>query len=262
MGSQYPALEWLSLRRDGESPALIADRAGVPIAAVKRATDPYGPFPRPARQLGRVVAPEAIVDARTARWVQLRRDGARVTEIAAREGVSHQIVSRTTLPHGPFPQPHPPKETVESWVKDRRKGIPAAAIAAAAGVSADVIRRDTRPHGPFPGGGARIPAGMLGLSGAARLAGIPPPRSSGGSSSASCHLPTSSPAPDACCGRRPHSRLGSRLHPCANAQRAEPNSSAPPATPFVAGGRHATPSAKPMSRDRRKGMCCRSCAGR
>lgn len=100
MGSHYPALEWLSLRHDGESPALIADRAGVPVAAVTRAADPYGLFPRPTRQLGRVIAPEAMVDARTARWVHLRRNEVRVTEIAAREGAPHQIVSRTTLPTG------------------------------------------------------------------------------------------------------------------------------------------------------------------
>lgn len=175
MGSQYPALEWLSLRRDGESPALIANRAGVPVAAVKRATDPYGPFPRPTRQLGRVITSGSAVSGRTTRWVQLRRDGMRVRDIAVQEGVAHQIVSKATLSHGPFPRPHPPQEMVELWVKDRRAGIPATIVAAAAGVSVDVIRRGTRPHGPFLSGGNRIPPGLVGVSGAALHVGVSHP---------------------------------------------------------------------------------------
>lgn len=102
---EYPELEWLSRRRDGESAALIARRAGVTEAVVLRATNSYGPFPRPTRQLGRVVASEEAVERRTARWVSLRLEGARVSVIAAEEGVTHQIVSRTTLPYGPFPEP-------------------------------------------------------------------------------------------------------------------------------------------------------------
>ena len=62
LAGSHPALEWLSLRRDGESVALIAHRAGVSVAAVARATDPFGPFPRPSRQLGRVVVDEADTD--------------------------------------------------------------------------------------------------------------------------------------------------------------------------------------------------------
>lgn len=139
MSSQYPSLEWLSLRSDGDSPALIAHRAGVPVAAVTRATDPYGPFPRPTHQLGRVVAPEDVVDRRVARWVQLRRDGMRVTEIAAQEGVVHQIVSKSTLPFGPYPEPHPPHDTIQRWVSERRVGIPATVIASVAGVSVDLV---------------------------------------------------------------------------------------------------------------------------
>jgi predicted DNA-binding transcriptional regulator AlpA len=175
VGSQYPALEWLSLRRDGESPALIAHRAGVPVSAVTRATDPYGPFPRPVRQLGRVVAPEDVVDRRVARWVQLRRDGMRVTAIAAQEGVFHQIVSKATLPFGPYPEPHPPEEVIQRWVTERKTGIPATVIAAVAGVSVDLVRRSTQPYGPFPAGGSRIPSGWVGASGAATLAGVSHP---------------------------------------------------------------------------------------
>ena len=175
MSSQYPALEWLSLRHDGDSPALIAHRAGVPVTAVIRVTDPYGPFPRPTRQLGRVIAPEDVVDRRVARWVQLRRDGMRVTAIAEQEGVFHQVVSKSTLPYGPFPRPHPPHATTERWVAERRAGIPATVIAAVAGVSVDLVGRSTRPHGPFPAGGSRIPAGWVGASGAANLAGVSHP---------------------------------------------------------------------------------------
>ena len=131
MGSHYPALEWLSLRHDGESPALIADRAGVPVAAVTRAADPYGLFPRPTRQLGRVIAPEAMVDARTARWVHLRRNEVRVTEIAP--GRAH-LTRSSAGQHSPraVPKTHPSLETVKRWEKDRRAGIPATTIAAAA----------------------------------------------------------------------------------------------------------------------------------
>lgn len=102
---EYPELEWLALRRDGQSAALIAQRAGVTEAAVLRVTSPYGPFPRPSRQLGRVVASSEEVKRRTARWVALRRAGVKVSVIAAHEGVTHQIVSRTTGPFGPFPKP-------------------------------------------------------------------------------------------------------------------------------------------------------------
>jgi hypothetical protein len=102
---EYPELEWLSLRQDGQSAALIAQRVGVAEAAVLRATNPYGPFPRPSRQLGRTVASPEDVQRRTARWVALRRAGVKVSVIAAHEGVTHQIVSRTTGPFGPFPQP-------------------------------------------------------------------------------------------------------------------------------------------------------------
>jgi len=103
---KYPELEWLSLRRDGHSAALIAQRAGVTEAVVLRATSPYGPFPRPARQRGRVVTSPEDVERRTARWVALRQAGMRVSAIAAHENVAHQLVSRTTLPYGPFRTPN------------------------------------------------------------------------------------------------------------------------------------------------------------
>ena len=175
MSSQYPALEWISLRHDGHSAALIAQRAGVSAESVRRATRDSGPYPRPSRQLGRNTATADAVNARTARWVKLRQEGVRTTDIASREGVSHRIVSRATKAHGPYPTPHPSAEVVSSWVADRRAGIASDVIAKAAGATPLAVRRAVKPHGPFPGSGSRIPAGFLGTSGAARLLGVSHP---------------------------------------------------------------------------------------
>ena len=173
----HPALEWLSLRRDGDSVALIAHRAGVSVAAVARATDPFGPFPRPSRQLGRVVVDEAAVSARTKRWVRRRMDGVGVMDIATGEGVAHQVVSKATVPFGPYPRPHRriDENTLEQWVHDRHAGIPAATIAKVAGVSAAKVRRVTQPHGPFPTFGHRLPQGVVGVSALAHLVGVSAP---------------------------------------------------------------------------------------
>lgn len=94
VGDPVAALEWLARRRDGESVALIAARDGVSARTVRASTDPYGPFPAASKQLGRTVADAATVRQRTDRWVLARQRGQRVTDIAAREGVAHQLVSR------------------------------------------------------------------------------------------------------------------------------------------------------------------------
>lgn len=247
MSSQYPALEWLSLRSDGDSPALIAHRAGVPVTAVTRATDPYGPFPRPTHQLGRVVAPEDVVDRRVARWVQLRRDGMRVTEIAAHEGVVHQIVSKSNTSPAPYPEPHPPHDTIQRWVSERRVGIPATVIAVTAGVSVDLVRRTTRSHGRRRGSRG-IPAGWVGASGVANLAGVSHP-----TILRWIDIGFTPPA-DVVTGTgrllwlettlRSWSRRQSR---CANAQRAEPNSRNQRRT-SSGQVRHATRQLEPTSR--------------
>ena len=119
------SLEWLSRRRDGESMALIAWRDGVSPQTVKRATAPYGPFPAASRHLGRTITASTALDERTQRWVDARRRGERVSDIARREGVAHQLVSRYTAEAGPFPS----EEVVQEWVQARQAGQTIAAIA-------------------------------------------------------------------------------------------------------------------------------------
>ena len=118
MGGGNRSLEWLSRRRDGESMALIAWRDGVSPQTVKRATAPYGPFPAASRHLGRTITASTALDERTQRWVDARRRGERVSDIARREGVAHQLVSRYTAEAGPFPS----EEVVQEWVRARRAG--------------------------------------------------------------------------------------------------------------------------------------------
>ena len=62
----YPALDWLARRRAGESAALIAKRAGVSEAVVRRDTRAYGPFPRPTQQVRRTTVGGDVLTARTA----------------------------------------------------------------------------------------------------------------------------------------------------------------------------------------------------
>ena len=124
MGGGNRSLEWLSRRRDGESLALIAWRDGVSPQTVKRATAPYGPFPAASRHLGRTITASTALDERTQRWVDARRRGERVSDIARREGVAHQLVSRYTAEAGPFPS----EEVVQEWVQARRAGQTIAAL--------------------------------------------------------------------------------------------------------------------------------------
>ena len=151
--------------------ALIAWRDGVSPETVKRATVPFGPFPRATRHLGRTVVPDEVADARTQRWVQARRNGSSVKDIAKREGVSHQLVSRCTVDAGPFPA----ADVVQKWVVARRQGEPVAEIADRHDVQVGLVRRHTRPWGPFPRRGPRLPAGVVGVKGIARLAGVSGP---------------------------------------------------------------------------------------
>lgn len=168
MGDRVGALEWLARRRDGESVPLIAAGAGVSARTVRAATDPYGPFPAASKQRGRTVADAATVRARTDRWVQARRRGQRVTDIAAREGVSHQLVSRCTKVAGPYPSP----EVVQQWVAARRAGRTLEAIAQEFGTVSVVVSRETRAFGPFRPPGPRLPDGVVGSRGIAALAGV------------------------------------------------------------------------------------------
>ncbi len=151
----YRALDLLARRHDGESAAFIAQHAGVSEAVVLRATDPYGPFPRPHLQLGRTIVDEEVLTERTGRWVEARRRGQSSTAIARVEGVSRQLVSRVTRDHGTYPAP----EVVEARAEARRAGESVEAIGASYGVRGSVIRRHTAPFGPFVAHGNALPDG-------------------------------------------------------------------------------------------------------
>lgn len=168
MGSANRSLEWLARRRDGESMALIAWRDGVSPQTVKRATAAWGPFPAPSRHLGRTVTASPVLDERTRRWVDARRRGERVTTIARREGVAHQLVSRYTAEAGPFPS----EAVVQQWVRARQGGQSIAAIAARYAAPRGLVGQATRPWGPFRPPGPRLPAGVVGGKGISRMAGV------------------------------------------------------------------------------------------
>ena len=167
---RYPGLEWLSLRRDGQSCAYIAHRAGVSEEAVSRATKAYGPFPRPSKQLDRKTLSDDELSERQRRWVEQRRRGRTVTAIAAEEGVAHQYVSQATRDQGPYPS----REAVEEWVDARRAGKTSRQIADERNVSQGLVTRETRPHGPFRGPGHPLPGGVMGVGSIAREVGLSP----------------------------------------------------------------------------------------
>ena len=172
VADQHRALEWLARRHAGESAALIAHRAGVSEAAVVYATKPYGPFPRPTQRLGaRSLPSEAQVDERERRWIELRRHGHTATSIAKAEGTSHQMVSRATRDHGPFPAP----EVVAEWVQARRARRTVAQVAEDFQVPPGTVRRATAAHGPFPLPGAQLPDGVMGVAAVAARAGLSVP---------------------------------------------------------------------------------------
>lgn len=86
-----------------------------------------------------------------AAWARERHDGIGTAEIAERESVCHQWVSRVTKPYGPFPRPQrPTPDAVARWVEERRAGRSAARIARDDGESARRVLAATREHGPFP----------------------------------------------------------------------------------------------------------------
>ena len=111
------------------------------------------------------------MDERTRRWVQARRRGQRVSDIARRDGVSHQIVSRYTAEAGPFPS----AQVVQEWVLARRAGTTIAEVAREYQAPKTVVGRETRPWGPFWRSGPRLPEGVVGVHGIAEMAGISDP---------------------------------------------------------------------------------------
>lgn len=164
--SSYPALEWLQRRAEGESLERIAARAGVTIETIRRATDPYGPWPRTRAGGGHL-------EFRRRRWIQLRRNGVGVREIARADGVTHQAVSKWTRDFGPYPTPGTPTaQQVQVWVAARRAGSTITQIAHAADVSPRRVADATRSYGPFPRYSRRIPDGVFCRSDIAALLGV------------------------------------------------------------------------------------------
>jgi hypothetical protein len=171
--AQHHALDWLARRHGGESAALIASRAGVSEVAVLNATKAYGPFPRPSHQLGRTTVSDEHHRQRVQAWIEQRRRGRTATEIAREYGVSHQIVSRSTLGHGPFPS----EDTVAAWVTARRQRRSLHEIGQEYQVPPRRIGHRTAASGPFPPpvGKPRLPEGLLGIAAIADRVGLATP---------------------------------------------------------------------------------------
>ena len=173
MPAQHHALDWLARRHAGESAALIASRAGVSEATVLSATKAYGPFPRPSHQLGRTTVSDEHHRQRVQDWVEQRRRGSTATEIALEYGVFHQIVSRSTLGHGPFPS----EDTVAAWVEARRQRRTLHKIGQEYRVPPHRIGHRTAASGPFPPPvrKPRLPEGLLGIAAIADRVGLASP---------------------------------------------------------------------------------------
>ena len=169
MPAQHPALDWLARRHAGESAALIAWRAGVSESMVLTATKAYGPFPRPSQQRGRTTVSDEQHRERVRVWVEDRRRGRTTSEIAKGHGVSHQIVSRATVGHGPFPS----EDTVAAWVAARRQRRTLQEIGNEYQVPPSRIGHHTAAYGPFPSpvGMRRLPEGLLGVAAVAERVG-------------------------------------------------------------------------------------------
>jgi len=171
--AQHHALDWLARRHAGESAALIAWRAGVRESTVLTATKAYGPFPRPCHQLGRTTVSDEHHRQRVHAWIEQRRRGRTTTQIAKDHGVSHQIVSRATLGHGPFPS----EDTVAAWVAARRQRRTLHEISKEYQVPPRRIGHHTAASGPFPVpvGTRRLPDGLLGIAAIADRVGLASP---------------------------------------------------------------------------------------
>ena len=131
-------------------------------ATVLNATKAYGPFPRPSHQLGRTTVSDEHHRQRVQDWVEQRRRGRTATEIAREYGVFHQIVSRSTLGHGPFPS----EDTVAAWVEARRQRRTLHEIGQEYRVPPHRIGHRTAASGPFPPPvrKPRLPEGLLGIA--------------------------------------------------------------------------------------------------
>jgi hypothetical protein len=204
--AQHHALDWLARRHAGESAALIASRARLSEATVINATKAYGPFPRPSHQVGRTTVTDEHHLQRVQDWIEQRRRGRSTADIAREYGVSHQIVSRSTLGHGPFPS----KDTLAAWVTARRQRRTLHDIAQEYQVPPRRIGHHTAAAGPYP-----APVGhhayRTDCSASPRsptVSGWPPPQCCAGAPPAASPHPTSSPPAHGTCGSRPPSSGG------------------------------------------------------
>lgn len=168
MAEGHPELDWLARRRAGESIALVARRAGVSEWEVEKATKRFGPFPAPDRQLGRTYLSSVLLEERRQRWIHDRRRGVRVKDIAERDHVNRQTVTRATRGYGPYPS----REHVDAWVEARRQGRALWEIAQEFGIRPAVVQRMTRPHGPFVRPSTRTPEGLETRESIARRTGV------------------------------------------------------------------------------------------
>ena len=173
MPAQHQALDWLARRHAGESAALIASRAGVSESTVLNATKAYGPFPRPSHQFGRTTVSDEHHRQRVQAWIEQRRRGRSTSEIAREYSVSHQIVSRSTLGHGPYPS----KDTLAAWVAARRQRRTLHDISQEYQVPPRRIGHHTAASGPYPTpvGTPRLPDGLLGIAAIADRVGLASP---------------------------------------------------------------------------------------
>ncbi|MBT9257482.1 hypothetical protein KMZ32_16315 [Phycicoccus sp. MAQZ13P-2] len=165
----HPELDWVARRRAGETARTIADRAGVPeemgLVATERLS---GPFDPPARQGTYSVLSVTLLQGRNRRWVEDRRRGVRVKDIAERDGVTHQSVTRATRAWGPFPA----QECVDAWVEARSRGRTIRSIADEFAILPSVVQRLTSSRGPFPRPFTGIPEGLETLQSIAVRAGV------------------------------------------------------------------------------------------
>lgn len=166
MADTNRSLTWLQRRADGETPEAIADHDGVPVAAVRRATDRLLRAHQDRQR-----------EQRAQDWAALRRAGQRVVDIAAAYGVTRHLVGTETAHLGPFPKPSPTPDQVAGWVKARSLGVSVVEIARAAKVGPAVVSKATEAGGPYPRKPPRssTPEGYLTRGGIARMLGVSNP---------------------------------------------------------------------------------------
>ncbi|MGL5823555.1 MAG: hypothetical protein ACRCYU_01640, partial [Nocardioides sp.] len=108
-------------------------------------------------------------------WLAQRRDGESAADIAAAEGVSHQLVSLQTRDAGPLLRVRQVRLEAEEWARRRHGGESLRVIAMDVGATRGQVAVAMKPYGPFPTVVPGLPAGLVGITGTARLAGVSQP---------------------------------------------------------------------------------------